>query len=63
MKIEAVLLFDDDDFEAQTGVKKEEDIEFDDSDKKPKKGQGLTSPDDTVSQSEASYAEESSTRR
>ena len=62
MKIEAVLLFDDDDFEAQTGVKKEEDIEFDDTEK-PKKGEGLASPEDNVSQSEASYAEESSTRR
>lgn len=52
-KIEAVLLFDDDDLEAQTGVKKEEDIELNGK-QKSKKGEDLTSPEDTVSQSEAS---------
>ena len=56
-----MLLFDDNDLEAQTGVKREEDIG--DELSKANKADSLTSPEDTVSQSEASMAGESSTRR
>lgn len=45
-KIEAVLLFDDDDLMAQTGIQKEEDIDIEEEETDMKKGDSLLSPTD-----------------
>ena len=62
-KIEAVLLFDDDDLEAQTGIKKEEDIDLIEEEvTMPSKGESLVSPKETMV-SDGSGEESSSTRQ